>query len=118
MSVAENHFEASLNVLREELRAVTAARRAILSDRELAATDGVHHQQLLKQTMAEMAQHARAISLLERVVAGDLVEMALPDPVPSPAFVKAPRPVRQTALVRRTPDAVAVARRAPLGGWA
>jgi len=28
MSVAENHFEASLNVLREELRAVTAARRA------------------------------------------------------------------------------------------
>jgi len=118
MSVAENHFEASLNLLREELRAVTAARRAILSDRELAATDGVHHQQLLKQTMAEMAQHARAISLLERVVSGELMEMALPDPVPSPAFVQAPRPVRQTALVRRTPDAVAVARRAPLGGWA
>jgi hypothetical protein len=65
-----------------------------------------------------MAQHARAISLLERVVSGELIEMALPDPVPSPAFVQAPRPVRQTALVRRTPDAVAVARRAPLGGWA
>jgi hypothetical protein len=118
MSVPKTHFEASLNVLREELRAVTAARRAILSDRDLAAEDGVHHQQLLKQTMAEMAQHARAISLLERVAAGELVEMALPDPVPPPAFVQAARPVRQTALVRRTPDAVAVARRAPIGGWA
>lgn len=101
--VRANKFEAALNVLREELRAVTAARRAILSDRALAAEDGAHHQQLLKQTLAEMAQHSRAIRLLERVQAGDLVEMDLPEPVPPRPFVQAPREARQTALIRRAP---------------
>lgn len=118
MSVAVNHFEAALNVLREELRAVTAARRAILSDRELAAAESVHHQQLLKQTMAEMAQHARAISLLERVAAGELVEMEMPDPVTSRPFVQAPREVRQTALIRRAPMPATAVQRVPLGGRA
>jgi hypothetical protein len=101
--VRTNQYEAALNLLREELRAVTAARRAILSDRDLATADPVHHQQLLKQTMAEMAQHSRAISLLERVAAGLLVEMDMPDPVASRPFVQAPREARQTALIRRTP---------------
>ncbi len=101
MGVDVSKFEAALNLLREELRAVTAARRAILSDRDLAAEDPVHQQQLLKQTMAEIAQHSRAISLLERVADGVLVEMDVPDPVMSRPFVQAPRVARQTALIRR-----------------
>lgn len=95
-------FQAPLNLLREELRAVTAARRAILSDRDLAAADPRHHQDLLAQTLTEMAEHSRAIRLLERVADGELVEMDLPDPAMSRPFVQAPRETRQTGLIRRT----------------
>lgn len=98
-------FEAALNLLREELRAVTAARRAIMSDRDLAAEDPRHRQQLLTQTMAEIGQHSRAIHLLERVASGDLVEMDMPDPVAMRPFVPSAGEVRDHGLFRRPPNA-------------
>lgn len=66
-------YEAALNTLREERRAVAAARAALLRDDDLRRTDGRHRSQLLAQTMMELAELSRAIALLERAQAGDLV---------------------------------------------
>jgi hypothetical protein len=89
-------FEAALNRLKEERLAVADARQHILRDEALKASDPVHRRQLLAQTLLELGQLGRAIDLLTRVQAGDLVEMDLPEP----AAPRAPPP-RQTGLIRR-----------------
>lgn len=95
-------YEAALNTLREERRAVAAARGQLLRDEDLRQADPRHRDQLLAQTMAELAQLSRAITLLERVQAGDLVEMGLPEPAPPPAPLdRRPPAPRQTGLIRR-----------------
>lgn len=93
-------YEAALNTLREELRAVTAARRQLMRDEDLRREDPKHREQLLAQTMAEVAQLSRAITLLERVQSGDMVEMDLPEP-PAPRTERTLPPLRQTGLIRR-----------------
>lgn len=95
-------YEAALNTLREERRAVSAARAQLLRDEDLRLSDPQHRSQLLAQTMAELAQLSRAITLLERVQSGDLVEMDLPEPGPPPApYERKPAPPRQTGLIRK-----------------
>lgn len=89
-------FEAALNRLKEERLAVADAREHILKDDALKASDPDHRRQLLAQTLLELGQLARAIDLLSRVQAGDLVEMDLPEPIVRPAA-----PPRQTGLIRR-----------------
>jgi hypothetical protein len=90
-------FEAALNRLKEERLAVADAREHILKDEELKASDAAHRRQLLAQTLLELGQLGRAIDLLTRVQAGELVEMDLPEP----AEPRAPPPPRQTGLIRR-----------------
>lgn len=95
-------YEAALNTLREERRAVSAARAQLLRDEDLRRADPQHRNQLLAQTMAELAQLSRAITLLERVQAGDLVEMDLPGPAAAPPPTeRRPPPPRQTGLIRK-----------------
>lgn len=89
-------FEAALNRLKEERLAVAGARDHILKDDALKASDPDHRRQLLAQTLLELGQLGRAIDLLTRVQAGELVEMDLPEPVFRP-----PAPPRQTALIRK-----------------
>lgn len=89
--------EAALNRLKEERLAVADAREHILRDEALKASDPDHRRQLLAQTLLELGQLGRAIDLLTRVQAGELVEMDLP----APAEPRAPPPPRQTALIRR-----------------
>jgi len=96
-----SQFEAALNTLREERRAVSAARAQLLRDEDLRRADPQHRNHLLAQTMAELAQHSRAITLLERVQAGDLVEMDLPLTLPSGPMAPTSSPVRQTGLIRK-----------------
>lgn len=98
-----SQFEAALNLLREERRAVMAARSQIMRDEDLKRADPGHRGSLLAQTMAELAQLARAITLLERVQSGDLVEMDLPAPPPTAPLVARAPEMRMTGLVRRTP---------------
>ena len=95
-------YEAALNTLREERRAVSSARAQLLRDEDLRLSDPRHRSQLLAQTMAELAQLSRAITLLERVQSGDLVEMDMPPAAPPSApFVRPPEPPRQTGLIRK-----------------
>lgn len=95
-------YEAALNTLREERRAVSAARAQLLRDEDLRRDEPQHRNQLLAQTMAELAQLSRAITLLERVQAGDLVEMDLPGPAAAPPPTeRRPPPPRQTGLIRK-----------------
>ena len=93
-------FEAALNRLKEERLAVADAREHILKDEALKASDPDQRRQLLAQTLLELGQLARAIDVLTRVEAGDLVEMVLPEPVMRP-----PEPPRQTGLIRRVQPA-------------
>lgn len=96
-----SQFEAALNLLREERLAVTAARGQILRDVVLEADDRAHRDQLLAQTMAEMAQISRAITLLERVQSGELVEMDMPPPTRRGPVPDEGPPPRQTGLIRK-----------------
>lgn len=96
-----SQFEAALNLLREERLAVQAARGAILRDSGLEISDPAHRDQLLGQTMAEMAQISRAITLLERVQSGELVEMDLPAPARREPVAEGDPPPRQTGLIRK-----------------
>lgn len=95
-------FEAALNLLREERRAVEGVRAALMRDEDLRQSDPAHRDQLLVQTRAELAQITRAIALLSRVAAGELVEMEAPDA--GPGFTlgeRGPPPARASALIRR-----------------
>lgn len=89
-------FEAALNRLREERITVAEVRDQILKDEALRRADPAHRRQLLSQTMCELGELGRAISLLERVQDGDLVEMDLPEPAARP-----PAAPRLCGLVRR-----------------
>lgn len=87
-AVGVRRFEAALNLLREEGRAVADRRGEIHRDEDLRAEDPDHRCRLLVQTAAEGAQIALAIRVLERAAAGELVDVSAPPPVgwtPSPA---------------------------------
>lgn len=74
-----SQFEAALNLLREELRAVADTRRQILRDGDLERADPLHREQLLGQTMRELDQLSRAVGVLDRLQRGDLIEVVDPD---------------------------------------
>lgn len=93
-------YEAALNRLKEERLSVGDIREQILKDEALQASDPAHRRQLLSQTLCELGELGRAIDVLTRLQSGDLVEMDLPEPVQRPV-----PPPRQTALIRRTPEA-------------
>jgi|GEM_PF-2315649 len=69
-------MQAALNILREQRRAVLDVHRQLLNDRALEVEDPAHRRQLLAQTMAEQRELSEAISLIERVMDGRLVEVA------------------------------------------
>lgn len=69
-------MQAALNILREQRRAVLDVHRQLLNDRALEVEDPAHRRQLLAQTMAEQRELSEAISLIERVADGRLVEVA------------------------------------------
>lgn len=71
-------FEAALNLLREQQRAVAAVRRQILSDDDLRREDPAHRQALLTQTLREIGQLSEAVTVLERVQAGQSAYAAAP----------------------------------------
>lgn len=96
-------YQAALNVLREERLAVVEVRRTIMADEALRRDDPRHHSDLLTQTMAEAAQLSRAITLLERVQDGDLVEVETLADLP-PIKPRSEPARRQTALIRPTPS--------------
>lgn len=81
VGVAVNRFEAALNLLREEARAVAARRVEIQRDEDLRAEDPDHRCRLLAQAAAETAQIAAAVRVLERAEAGELVDITIPPPV-------------------------------------
>lgn len=81
-AVGVRRFEAALNLLREEGRAVAAMRAAVQADEDLRADDPDHRCRLLVQAAAEAAQIALAVRVLERVEAGELVDITVPPPVP------------------------------------
>lgn len=69
-------MQAALNILREQRRAVLDVHRQLLSDHALEAEDPAHRRQLLGQTLAEQRELSEAISLIQRVADGRLVEVA------------------------------------------
>ena len=103
-------FEAALNLLREQRRAVLDVRRQIMSDEALRAEDPVDHHRLLVQTLAEVAQLDAAIRTLEAAAAGRII--VVPEEVTGPrvkAADLAPT-MRTSALALKTASA-------PLGAW-
>jgi len=94
-------YEAALNLLREERRAVQDIRNAILKDDALKAEDPAHRSQLLTQTMNEITQLLAAISVLERLDSGALVEMAEPFALP-PIRARQNAPTRLSVLRPRS----------------
>lgn len=67
-------MQAALNILREQRRAVLDAHRQILNDDALKAEDPAHWRQLAGQASAEASELMAAISVLERLHDGRLVE--------------------------------------------
>ena len=107
-------FEAALNLLREQRRTVKDVRWDIIRDEALKREDSAHHHQLLIQTQAEQTQLSSAITLLERVEAGDAVVVARGDvPGLASALTQAKndplkrRAPRQHGLVRKTVEVAA-----------
>lgn len=98
-------FEAALNLLREQLRAVADVRRQIASDEALRAEDPKHQHALMVQTLNEMGQLGRAISTLEAVEAGRI--LVAPETVLRPRVAAADLPPieRTSALALKTPSA-------------
>lgn len=98
-------FEAALNLLREQLRAVADVRRQIASDEALRAEDPKHQHALMVQTLNEMGQLGRAISTLEAVEAGRI--LVAPETVSRPRVAAADLPPieRTSALALKTPCA-------------
>lgn len=85
--VAADPYEAALNLLREQRRAVTDVRRQIASDEALRAEDPRHQHALMVQTLAEIGQLGAAIKLLEAASQGR-VEVT-PPPVNRPCVAPA-----------------------------
>lgn len=69
-------MQAALNILREQRRAVLDVHRQLLRDHALEAEDPAHRRQLLAQTLAEHRELSAALTLIERVMDGRLVEIA------------------------------------------
>jgi hypothetical protein len=67
-------MQAALNILREQRRAVVDVHRQILNDAALKAEDPVHWRQLAGQANAEAGELTAAITLLEKVMDGRLIE--------------------------------------------
>lgn len=67
-------MQAALNILREQRRAVLDVHRQILNDAALKAEDSAHWHQLAGQAMAEAGELMAAVTLLEKVMDGRLVE--------------------------------------------
>lgn len=107
-------FEAALNLLREQQRAVLDVRRQIMSDAELKAEDPVHHHRLLVQTLAEVGQLGAAIRALEAVEAGRI--LVVPEEPVGPRVKAADLPAteRTSGLAVKTPVKPSGA---PLGAW-
>ncbi|QBQ49077.1 hypothetical protein [Brevundimonas naejangsanensis] len=76
-------MQAALNILREQRRAVLDVHRQLLRDHALEAEDPAHRRQLLAQTLTEQRELSVALSLIERVMDGRLVEIA-GEPRPAP----------------------------------
>lgn len=57
-------------------RAVLDVHRQLLRDHALEAEDPAHRRQLLAQTLAEQRELSEALTLIERVMDGRLVEVA------------------------------------------
>jgi len=103
-------FEAALNLLREQQRAVLDVRQQIMSDADLKAQDPVDHHRLLVQTLAEVGQLGAAIRTLEAVEAGRFVVVAEEAVGPRVKAADLPPTERTSGLARKTPGA-------PLGSW-
>ncbi|HAL06365.1 MAG TPA: hypothetical protein DCP26_03275 [Brevundimonas sp.] len=69
-------MQAALNILREQRRAVLDVHRQLLRDHALEAEEPAHRRQLLAQTLAEQRELSEALTLIERVMDGRLVEVA------------------------------------------
>ena len=67
-------MQAALNILREQRRAVLDVHRQILNDHALKAEDAAHWRQLAGQASAEAGELMTAITLLEKVMDGRLIE--------------------------------------------
>jgi hypothetical protein len=67
-------MQAALNILREQRRAVVDVHRQILNDAALKAEDPAHWRQLAGQANAEAGELTAAITLLEKVMDGRVVE--------------------------------------------
>ena len=108
-------YEAALNLLREERRAVGDIRNQILKDDALKAEDPTHRSQLLTQTMNELTGLLASISVLGRLDAGTLIAVEVTSPFPV-SRVRQAEPVRLSALrVASLPEPAATrrTRRAP-----
>lgn len=103
-------FEAALNLLREQQRAVLDVRRQIMSDAALKAEDPVHHHRLLVQTLAEVGQLGAAVRTLEAAEAGRVI--VVPEEAIGPRVKAADLPAmtRTSGLALGRPGA-------PLGAW-
>lgn len=89
-AAAANPYEAALNLLREQRRAVTDVRRQIASDEALRAEDPRHQHALMVQALAEICQLGAAIRLLE--AANDGRVTVLPETVARPRVAAADLP--------------------------
>ena len=87
---AANPYEAALNLLREQRRAVTDVRRQIASDEALRAEDPRHQHALMVQALAEIGQLGAAIQLLDAAADGRVT--VLPDAVARPSVAAADLP--------------------------
>ncbi|MGH7021288.1 MAG: hypothetical protein ACREEY_15515 [Brevundimonas sp.] len=67
-------MQAALNILREQRRAVLDVHRQILNDDALKVEDAAHWRQLAGQASAEAGELMAAITLLEKVMDGRLIE--------------------------------------------
>ncbi len=100
-------FEAALNLLREQRRAVADVRQQIMSDAGLKAEDPKHHHALLVQTLAEIGQLGQAINTLVAVADGRVV--IAPEVVSRPRVAAASLPRVERVSGRAAPRGGSVA---------
>ena len=109
--IGEPPFEAALNLLREEGRAVKDRVMEIRRDEALKAEAPAHRLQLLDQALAEMRQIGRAVSVLEAIQADDGLMPAL-HASPRPVAMEMALPARVSGLARK-PVLPVIGRMAP-----
>lgn len=69
-------FQAALNLLAEERRAVSDIRRQILADEALRLADPAHRSQLLTQTLHELSEIDDALGVMRSLNRGALLVQA------------------------------------------